>query len=140
MAKRSVVVDMTSYGIYSTWDSKSKALPKIQEFTTTVDAEIDVEFGYILNIKKAKGEKIRYCIYHRTSPPTKAKYLNRSMAEEYVGNNDWDFYLGDTIWAPVSNKLGKWRMTVELKGNIIADKTFDLVAKDEGQFWKRRGF
>ncbi|CAK2058316.1 hypothetical protein VCRA2110O318_40069 [Vibrio crassostreae] len=48
--------------------------------------------------------------------------------------------LGDTIWAPVSNKLGKWRMTVELKGNIIADKTFNLVAKDEGQFWKRRGF
>lgn len=31
-------------------------------------------------------------------------------------------------------------MTVELKGRVIADKTFDLVAKDEGQFWKRRGF
>lgn len=31
MAKRSVVVDMTSYGIYSTWDSKSKDLPKIQK-------------------------------------------------------------------------------------------------------------
>ncbi|MFA0229211.1 DUF3859 domain-containing protein, partial [Vibrio sp. 10N.261.45.A7] len=47
MAKRSAIVDMTSYGVYSTWDSKSKDLPKIQEFTTTVDAEIDVEFGYI---------------------------------------------------------------------------------------------
>ena len=56
MAKRSVVVDMTSYGIYSTWDSKSKDIPKIQEFTHRVEAEIDVEFGYIINIKKAKGE------------------------------------------------------------------------------------
>ncbi len=140
MAKRSVVVEMTSYGIYSTWDSKSKDLPKIQEFTTTVDAEIDVEFGYILNIKKAKGEKIRYCIYHPDITTDKGEVLEPFDGEEYVGNNDWDFYLGDTIWAPVSNKIGKWRMTVELKGSIIADKTFDLVAKDEGQFWKRRGF
>ncbi len=81
MAKRSVVVDMTSYGIYSTWDSKSKDLPKIQEFTTIVDAEIDVEFGYILNIKKAKGEKIRYCIITQTSPQTKVKCSNRSMVK-----------------------------------------------------------
>lgn len=81
MAKRSVVVDMTSYGIYSTWDSKSKDLPKIQEFTTTVDAEIDVEFGYILNIKKAKGEKIRYCIYHPDITTDKVKCSNRSTAK-----------------------------------------------------------
>ncbi|MCF7502244.1 DUF3859 domain-containing protein [Vibrio sp. L3-7] len=140
MAKRSVVVDMTSYGIYSKWDSKSKDLPKIQEFTTIVDAEIDVEFGYILNIKKAKGEKIRYCICHPDITTDKGEVLEPFEGEEYVGNNDWDFYLGDTIWSPVSNKLGKWRMTVKLKGNIIADKTFDLVAKDESQFWKRRGF
>ncbi|UTT84690.1 DUF3859 domain-containing protein [Vibrio pelagius] len=140
MAKRSVVVDMISYGIYSTWDSKSKDLPKIQEFTHRVEAEIDVEFGYIINIKKAKGEKIRYCIYHPNITTDKGEVLEPFDGEEYVGSNDWDFYLGDTIWAPIDNKIGKWRMTVELEGRVIADKTFDLVAKDEGQFWKRRGF
>lgn len=81
MAKRSVVVEMTSYGIYTTWDSKSKDLPKIQEFTTTVDAEIDVEFGYILNIKKAKGEKSVTAFITRISQLTKAKCLSRSMVK-----------------------------------------------------------
>ena len=41
--------------------------------------------------------------------------------------NDWDFYLGDTIWLPIEDKLGQWRMTLELDGEIIADKTFELV-------------
>ncbi len=57
MAKRSSIIEMTSYGIYSTWDSKSKQLPKIQEFTVRVPAEVDIEFGFIINIKKAKGQK-----------------------------------------------------------------------------------
>ena len=81
MAKRSVVVDMTSYGIYSTWDSKSKDLPKIQEFTTIVDAEIDVEFGYILNIKKPKVRRFVTAFITRTSPQTKVKCSNRSMVK-----------------------------------------------------------
>lgn len=140
MAKRSSIIDMVSYGIYSTWDSKSKALPKIKEFTTQVTAEVDVEFGFILNIKKAKGEKIRYCIYHPGITTDDGEVLDPFDGEEYVGNNDWNFYLGDTIWLPVENKIGKWRMTVELKGQIIAEKTFDLTANDEGQFWRRRGF
>ncbi len=96
MAKRSVVVDMTSYGIYSTWDSKSKDLPKIRVHHCW-RFEIDVEFGYILNIKKAKGEKIRCCIYHPDITTDKGEVLEPFDGEEYVGNNDWDFYLGDTI-------------------------------------------
>lgn len=45
---------------------------------------------------------------------------------EYVKDNNWDFYLGDTLWAPIENKVGDWRMTLELKGKIIADKTFKV--------------
>ncbi|WED24592.1 DUF3859 domain-containing protein [Vibrio sp. JC009] len=140
MAKRSPVIEMTSYGIFSTWDAKSKQLPKIQEFTTQVPAEIDIEFGFTVNIKKAKGKKIRYCIYHPDITSPKGDVLDPFDGEEYVGNNDWDFYLGDTIWEPVDNKVGKWRMTIELDNQIIAEKTFDVYARDEGEFWKRRGF
>jgi hypothetical protein len=42
--------------------------------------------------------------------------------------NDWNFYLGDTIWEPVADKLGTWRMTVESNGKIVADKSFELHA------------
>ena len=53
MAKRTPVVEMTSYGIYQGWDSNSKKLPQIAEFTTKVPADEDIEFGFIVNIKKA---------------------------------------------------------------------------------------
>lgn len=140
MAKRSSIIEMTSYGIYSTWDSKSKQLPKIQEFTLRVPAEIDVEFGFIINIKKAKGEKIQYCIYHPDITTDEGEVLEPFDGEEHINSNDWDFYLGDTIWLPVENKVGPWRMTVELNGKVVAEKTFELFARDEGEFWRRRGF
>ena len=140
MAKRSPIIEMTSYGIYSTWDSKSKHLPKIQEFTTHVPADIDVEFGFIVNIKKAKGAVIHYCIDHPGILSKKGDPLAPFEGEEHVDSNDWDFYLGDTIWAPVNDKLGQWQMRIELNGRTIAEKTFHLVARDAGQFWKKRGF
>ncbi len=31
-------------------------------------------------------------------------------------------------------------MFIEMNGKIIAEKTFHLYARDEGQFWKQRGF
>jgi hypothetical protein len=63
----------------------------------------------------------------------------------HVGSNDWDFYLGDTIQLldPVNgfeSNIGKWRMTISMKGRVVADKTFDVYSRDEGEFWKRRGF
>lgn len=140
MAKRSAIVEMTSYGIYSTWDSRSKELPKIQEFTTQVPAELDIEFGFIVNIKKAKGKKLSFCIAHPNITSKSGELLDPFEGEEHINSNDWDFYLGDTIWAPMSDKVGPWRMTIELDGRVVADKTFHLYAKDEGQFWKRRGF
>lgn len=60
--------------------------------------------------------------------------------ELHVRTNDWDFYLGDTIWEPISNKIGDWRMTIEMRGKVIAEKTFNVYARDEAEFWKRRGF
>jgi len=145
MAKRSPVVEMTSYGIYSTWDSGSKDLPKIKEFTTTIVADEEVEFGLTVNIKKAKGEKMQYCIYHPGIINKKGKTLAPFDGEEYVGNNDWNFYLGDTIQLlhPVDgleSNLGDWRMVLELQGRVVAEKTFNVVARDESQFWKNRGF
>lgn len=53
MAKLKPIITLQSYGIYSTWDNESKALPQIEQFTTEVIATLDVEFGLIINIKKA---------------------------------------------------------------------------------------
>ena len=130
MAKTKPIINLQSAGIYSNWDAQDKSLPKIQEFTDKVEAIVDVEFGFIINIKKAKGEKIRFCIYHPEIPGDDGKPLLPFDGEEYVKSNDWDFYLGDTIWLPIENKLGIWRMTIELKGKIIAEKSFTLWQRD----------
>ncbi|KLN65795.1 MULTISPECIES: DUF3859 domain-containing protein [Vibrio] len=145
MAKRTPVVEMTSYGIYQEWDSKSKHLPKIQEFTTKVPADEEIEFGFIVNIKKAKGEVIDFCIAHPGIRGKKGQVLEPFTGDLHIGSNDWDFYLGDTIQLldPIDgfeSNIGKWRMTISLNGNIIAEKTFDVYARDEGEFWKQRGF
>ncbi|GAL10034.1 hypothetical protein JCM19233_1011 [Vibrio astriarenae] len=97
MAKRTPIVEMTSYGIYSHWDAHSKDLPKIKDFTTTVPADEGVEFGFIVNIKKAKGTLLNFCIYHPGILNKKGQVLQPFDGEIYVRSNDWDFYLGDTI-------------------------------------------
>ncbi len=126
MAKQKPVVSIRSFGIYDGWDEKAKGLPQITEFTTRVRAEIDVEFGFIVNIKRAKNAQIRYCIYHPDIPDDQGVPRPPFDGQVYVKSNDWDFYLGDTIWAPLENKLGDWRMTLELADQVVADKTFSL--------------
>lgn len=140
MAKRSPIVEISSYGIYSQWDSKSKHLPKIREFTTKVPAEVDIEFGFVVNIKKAKGAVIEYCIDHPGITNKKGQLLEAFTGELHINSNDWDFYLGDTIWEPLDDKAGKWRMTLSLDSRVIAEKTFTVFLPDEAQFWKQRGF
>lgn len=117
---------MRSFGIYSNWDSNSKLLPKIEEFTTRVRADIDVEFGFIINVKRAKNQELDYCIFHPGILDADGDVRPPFDGTVYVKTNDWDFYLGDTIWEPVADKLGDWRMTLTLDGQVIADKTFEL--------------
>ncbi|MCW8344648.1 DUF3859 domain-containing protein [Vibrio sp. ZSDZ65] len=145
MAKRSPIVEMTSYGIYSTWDSSAKTLPKIQEFTTNVTADEQVEFGFTVNIKKAKGERIQFCIFHPGIVGKKGQVLEPFDGEEHINSNDWDFYLGDTIQLlhpteGLESNLGEWKMEMSLQGKVVAEKKFKVMARDEGQFWKNRGF
>jgi hypothetical protein len=129
MAKSKPIIKILSFGIYNQWNSKEKILPKIQQFTTKIEASLDIEFGFIINIKKAKGEKVQYCIYHPDIPDNNGNPLAPFDGEVFITSNDWDFYLGDTIWLPIENKLGIWRMTIELKGKIIAEKKF-VVGND----------
>ncbi|WP_404340117.1 DUF3859 domain-containing protein [Pseudoalteromonas mariniglutinosa] len=143
MAKAKPITNIESYGIYSHWDANEKDLPQIVEFTTEIEAQMDVEFGFIINIKKAKGQKINFCIYHPNIPDEDGEIMPPFTGQEFIKNSDWYFYLGDTIWLPIENKLGNWRMTIELNGHIIADKTFKLnksVQSTSDEFWKKRGF
>ncbi|MBC3766919.1 DUF3859 domain-containing protein [Neptunicella marina] len=140
MAKAKIQIEILSYGIHSQWDANSKALPRVQQFTTDIPARVDIEFGFIVNIKKAKGKKLRYCIYHPGILDKKGREMAPFDGEEYVRSNDWDFYLGDTIWLPLEDKLGPWHMTIEIDNQIVAEKLFDVVPEtpQESLYWAKR--
>ncbi len=127
MAKRKPEIRVRSYGIYERWDSHDKDLPKIKEFTLDVPAVVDIEFGLIVNIKGAKNRLLDFCIDHPGILDAQGLRRPPFDGSEYVKTNDWNFYLGDTIWLPLEDKLGPWRMTVELDGTMLADKTFNVM-------------
>ncbi len=126
MSKTNYMHEMLSWGIYEGWDITSKSLPRLIVHETNIPARPGIEFGYIVNIRKARGKKIKFCIEH---PPFKDDSGNISppfTGELYVKTNNWDFYLGDTLWEPVRDKIGEWRLVTELAGQVIADKTFNI--------------
>jgi hypothetical protein len=120
-----------SYGIYHHWDADSKELPDVREFTERVPAEIDIEFGFVVNIKHAKNQELGYCIDHPGIKDDQGRRRAPFDGTVYIKTNDWDFYLGDTIWEPIDDKLGPWRMYVELDNKIIAEKTFEVFQSDD---------
>ena len=124
---------MKSYGIYTQWESDAKQLPKISEFTTRVPAKIDVEFGFVVNIKGAKNQELDYCIDHPGIRDAEGAVRAPFDGTVYVKTNDWDFYLGDTVWDPIDDKLGDWHMTLELDGKVIAEKTFELFCETKAK-------
>ena len=130
MAKRKPEIRLRSYGIYESWDSKKKELPKIKEFTLDVPAIVDIEFGLIVNIKGAKNQQLDFCIDHPGIKDEQGVIRAPFDGSEYVKTNDWNFYLGDTIWLPIADKIGQWRMTVELGEQVIAEKVFSVSNPD----------
>ncbi len=131
MAKAKSTCKLLTYGIYNKWDKQDKNLPKLKEYTTLVPAIIDIEFGFVLQIEKAKGKKLSFCIDHPGIYDDKGRQRAPFTGDVYIKQNSWKFYLGDTIWAPINDKLGEWRMSVEVDGQEVACKTFTVIPEDE---------
>ncbi|QGY43717.1 DUF3859 domain-containing protein [Maribellus comscasis] len=129
MAKRKAVVEIFSYGEYSKWDRESKSIPKILKFTTEIEAEIGTEFGYVLRIKNGKGKLLSFKIDHPPFTDDEGNVRPPFAGEQYIRTNDFEFYLGDCVWAPLEDKLGKWEIITYLETKIVAQKTFHLVRK-----------
>jgi hypothetical protein len=143
LSKLRTSFEISSYGIYEKWDEKSKKLPTIKTFTTKIPSQLEIEFGFILLAKKAKGKRLDWVIFHPAVPDENGHTMPPFEGVVYVRNNDWKFYLGDTVWAPIHDKIGEWRMVIECDGNVIAQKNFSVLVEHgdgELQFWKNRGY
>ncbi len=131
MGKRKPIIKMYSYGEYSKWDRDSKEIPKILDFSTKIKAKIGTEFGYVLHIKNGKGEKLTFKIDHPQFNDDKGNLRPPFTGEQFIGTNDFKFYLGDCIWEPLEDKLGSWELTCYYNKVEVANKTFNLVKNKE---------
>jgi len=127
MKKKKPIFKLYSFGEYTTWDRQSKTIPKILNFATEIKAEIGTEFGYVLHIKKGKGETLTFKIDHPPFTDEEGNIRKPFTGEQFINTNDFQFYLGDCIWEPLEDKLGRWELTTYFNGVIVANKTFNLV-------------
>lgn len=127
MPKSKPEATIRSFGIYDDWDPDSKELPNIIEFTTKVPARVDIEFGMVVRIQKAKNRSIDFCIDHPGILDAEGKRRAPFEGSVYAKTNDWDFFLGDTIWEPIEDKLGTWTLWIAIDGQELARKAFEVV-------------
>lgn len=120
-------VEIISYGQYTRWDRNSRELPELVELRSEIPADIDVEFGMVLEIRGAKGRYLTFRIDH---PPFEDAGGNIAAPFEgtyQVKSSPFRFFLGDSIWAPADNKKGDWKLSVFFDGELVASKTLTLI-------------
>ena len=127
MAKKRPEVEIHSYGLYGGWNRENKELPNLVAITSEIEAELDIEFGYILRIRNARNCRITFRIEHPPFKDSSGKTAPPFEGELYVKTNDYRFFLGDTVWSPVEDKRGAWRLITWLDHEKVADKTLLLV-------------
>lgn len=118
---------MHSCGLYDGWDRDSRELPSLVRITDEIEAALDIEFGYILRIRNARNSKITFRIEHPPFMDSSGHPAPPFEGELYVKTNDFRFFLGDTIWEPVEDKKGPWRLLTWLDGTKVADKTLTML-------------
>ena len=127
MAKRSSV-KMTNYGEYEEWDRSSKELPSFKHFATEFAVDPACEFGYILHIKGAKRKKLSFEMWHPHPIHTAdgESMPNPFTGELIVPQNEYKFFLGDTFWEPLAEKVGEWTLKTFIDGECVATKKFTM--------------
>lgn len=130
MPKRKAHIKVESYGRYSHWERGSRKLPKILEFTHSIDAIEGNEFGMILKITGGKGMRLDYCIKHPDFKDSKGNTEPDFIGEYYVSSNNYEFFLGDCIWLPLEDKVGSWEVIVSHEGDILESQKFDISFPD----------
>jgi len=126
MARLKPEFRLRTWGIYTPWDSSAKEIPSILEVTTRVPAVVDVEFGFVLNVRKGRTAELDYCIDHPGILDASGQPRPPFTGSVHVKTSDWDFFLGDTIWNPLSDKLGDWHLSVRFEGHVVAEKSFHI--------------
>lgn len=124
MSQRRLRASVRSFGIYQPWTGKRSEVPRLVRFGDHVPAELGIEFGYILRIRDGSGAMIDWRIEHPPFVGPSGKVAPAFTGRFGVKGNDFDFFLGDTVWEPIADKCGPWTMITSYQGQELARQSF----------------
>lgn len=120
-------VEIISYGKYTRWNASSRDLPELEELTYEIKAELDVEFGMLVEIRHGKGRYLEYIIHHPPFNDASGELAPSFVGEYQVKSNPFRFFLGDTVWEPVDDKRGIWELIIKIDKQVVAQKKLTLI-------------
>lgn len=128
MPRRKPLITMANYGRYTTWNKTSRELPKILEYTNTVEAIEGCEFGVIVDVKDAKGKVLDFMIKHPPIKNEKGNLLPQFKGQLHVKSHNTQFFVGDGLWLPLEDKIGTWEVIISMGDKQWVSKQFNVIA------------
>lgn len=129
MAKKQNKIDVktVSWGLYAKWSNRCRELPRFLKFTTEIPARYESEFGYILKIKNGKGKSVDYTVIHPPFCDSQGNVEPPFTGSIPVRGGEFDVYIGDTLWEPIADKVGCWRVIAKIEGVTVEDRSFQIL-------------
>ncbi len=131
MPRRKPFIKIFNFGRYTTWNKTSRELPKILEYTQTIEAINGNEFGIIIDVKDAKSKVLDFVIKHPPIKDDNGNLLPQFKGHLFVKTHNTQFFVGDGIWLPVEDKVGAWEVLVYMDGKLEVSKKFEIVKKEK---------
>ena len=131
--KQKIITKILHHGLYAKWSNQCKELPRFLKYTDTIPARIEAEFGCIIEVVGAKGQSISYTIEHPSFTDSRGNPSPPFLGEIPIRSATFQAYLGDTLWEPIEDKIGIWRVIGRIGDEKIADFSFEIVP-DTGQY------
>lgn len=128
MPRRIPKISIANYGRYSTWDKRSRELPKLIKYTSTIEAVDGNEFGIIIDVDNLKGKVLNFIIKHPPILDDDGNLLPYFKGDLHVKTNHTQFFVGDGIWLPIENKLGEWEVVILYEKKEVVSQKFMIVA------------
>ena len=102
-------------------------MPILEELATEIKAELDVEFGILIEIRHGKGRYLEYIIHHPPFNDNSGELAPSFVGEYQIKSNPFRFFLGDTVWEPVNDKRGIWELIIKIDKQVVAQKKLTLI-------------
>lgn len=133
MPRRRIQAVIRSHGIYSAWSGRHQDLPRIRQFTTLIPAQVGIEFGYIVQIEGARGERLDFVIEHPPWRDERGRVERPFTGHFPIRTNDFSFFLGDTIWEPWTERCGPWTFRTACRNQVLATLTLTVVPPERSK-------